>query len=141
MSTIRDAGLMSQVTDYAGMQYGQCRPTDIDLSMDFNKEVFIFVELKFEGTSLTLGQRIHLIGLVDAIEAGGREAYAILATHKTDRRDRIMARDAFPVMVYSGGNWEMCEDSNLDATIKTIHDNWKKKRRDAKVVTTSPHIG
>lgn len=118
---IRNKLYMSQIVDFEGMQYGRCRPTDIDLSIDFNRKVFVFVELKFKGTGLTVGQKIHLMALVDAIEAGGKKAYAILAEHETPSGESIMAGDSLPIMVYSQGRWEM-------ATIDTLHELMQELR-------------
>lgn len=122
MSEIRNRYLMSQITDFKGMVYGRCRPTDIDLSIDFNKEVFIFTELKYVGTGLTIGQKIHLMGLVDAIEAGGRKAYAILAHHSTPTGEDIRASSATITSVYTKGEWHTeMEGMSLHKAIDTLH--------------------
>ena len=132
MVGIRNAALMSQITDYKGMVYGLCRPTDIDLSIDFNKEVFIFTELKYQGVGLTIGQRIHLMGLVDAIEAGGRQAYAILAHHTTPKGESIMAAEAVVAMVYTLGSWErVMRNQTLHEVIERIHTEYIEEKESA----------
>jgi len=125
MTYVRNKQLMSQIIDFNGLLYGKCRPTDIDLSLDFNKEVFIFAELKFRGTALTLGQRIHLMGLVDAIEAGGRMAYAVVSWHETPKGEDIQARDSVVKNVYFEGAWHPQEsDVTLDMYMSACHDSY-----------------
>lgn len=117
---IRNKEYMSQIVDFNGMVYGRCSPTDIDLSMDFQKKVFIFVELKFKGTGLTTGQKIHMMGLVEAIEDGGRRAYAILAEHDTPVGESIIAAEALPIMVYSRNRWELARKDTLHELIESL---------------------
>ena len=125
MDYIRNRGLLRQIVSFKDMLYGSCRPTDIDLSMDFNREVFIFAELKFAGSGLTTGQKIHLLGLVDAIEAGGRRAYAFLATHEARPDEDIVAGLSLPVMVYTQGAWGMCPEDTLGEAIAAIEDEYR----------------
>ena len=123
---IQDAAKVGQIVDYAGMLYGSCSPTDIDLSLDFGCNVFIFVEFKYKGYGLTTGQKIHLMGMVNAIEAGGKEAYAILAHHNGE--PEIAAADSKVAMVYSSGSWVVLEDATLHDLVSEIHSSYKLKR-------------
>lgn len=122
---------MGQLVDFRGMLYGRCSPTDIDLAMDFNKECFVFAELKYKGNPLTTGQRIHLMGLVDAIEAGGREAFAILAWHDADDNGDIHAGHSIPQSVYFDGKWQEPLGRNLEHEIDIIHTDFMNKKRAA----------
>ena len=123
----------AQLLAFDNMQYGKCRPTDIDVSMDFQGKCFIFTELKGGTAPLTLGQRIHLTGLVDAIEAGGREAYAILAHHNTpDTAHDVHVAESIVHSVYSGGSWErMNVEVTLDKVISDIHNAYKLRQAGA----------
>lgn len=95
-----------QLLAYDGMLYGKCRPTDIDFSMDFGGKVFIFGELKGANAPLTVGQRLHLQFLCDALEKGGAKAYAIVANHDTaDCEHDVMVAQARVTKVYSQGKW------------------------------------
>ena len=127
---IRNKQLMRQIIDFNGMLYGKCRPTDIDLSMDFNKECFIFTELKYRGTALTIGQRIHLMGLVDAIEAGGRQAYAIVAWHTTASDEDIQAGESMVKNVYTEGAWHRQEEVTLDMYIQAVHTAYLTEKQE-----------
>ena len=94
-----------QLIDFKGLQWGKIRPTDIDLSLDWGGQTFVFVELKGLGKGLTLGQKIHLECLVKAIKAGGKEAYAILAQHSTQAKEDIVASESTTIKVYDGNVW------------------------------------
>jgi len=90
-SKIHNRARIRQIIDFDGLEWGKLRPTDIDLSIDWQGKTFVFVELKSAGTALTLGQRIHLEGLVKAIRAGGRLAWAVFAHHDTDVSEDVTA--------------------------------------------------
>jgi hypothetical protein len=107
MSQIYSRPRAKQLIDYNGLEWGRCRPTDIDMSIDFKGELFIFVEAKLGDALLTMGQRLHLQGLVDGLRAGGKEAYAVFAVHdKADPEDDVIAADMAVKMVYDGSDWE-----------------------------------
>jgi hypothetical protein len=108
---IRDMELMAQPVITEGLVFGRCGTTDIDISMDWQKKYFLFVELKHISTGLTTGQRIHLEGLVDGLKAGGRTAVAILAKHDTAKGEPILARNALVSSVYMGDGWENYDSS------------------------------
>jgi hypothetical protein len=105
MSEIRNRSLVGQVVDFAGLQWGRCKCTDIDLSLDWQGRTFAFVELKYGGTGLTLGQRIHLEALVDGLTAGGKTAYAIHASHNSGAEGDVQAATAQVVQVYTPEGW------------------------------------
>ena len=121
-----------QLLAFDGMQYGLCRPTDIDISMDFQQKCFVFVELKTLGAPLTTGQKIHLQGLVDAIVAGGRKAYAILAHHSTPvADDDVHCAEAEVHSVYTGGQggWDKIFPlTSLNDYVRMIHETHKSNR-------------
>jgi len=104
---INNRSRAKQLLGFDGLQWGRCRPTDLDFSMDFNKKVFVFGELKGTGAPLTVGQRIHLEGLVDAIIAGGRAAVAFVAHHDTpDTEHDVNVAESMVTSSYNGQKWE-----------------------------------
>jgi hypothetical protein len=121
-----------QLSAFDGMQYGLCRPTDIDLSLDFQQKCFVFAELKGGTASLTKGQKIHLMGLVNAIVAGGKQAFAILAQHDTPNPEHdIMVSESIVDCVYCGitRKWEIDHrGKTLDNTIQLIYDAYQAQR-------------
>jgi len=56
-----------QLRDFSGLRIGKITPTDIDMSEDFEGQVFIFAETKLKNTDLKWGQRKHLEYLIQAL--------------------------------------------------------------------------
>ena len=114
-----------QILGFDDLQFGKCRPTDIDMSMDFQGKVFVFGEIKGYGNGLTMGQKIHLQHMVDAIIAGGRKAVAFLALHyEANSEEDVMVATCEISMIYSGaGRWEYPDESTtVQDFIKRIHE-------------------
>lgn len=120
---IKNRERAKQLLAFDGMQYGKCRPTDIDVSIDFQGKTFVFVELKGAGAPLTLGQKIHLQGLVHAIRAGGRMAWAILAHHDTpDCEHDVHVGEAKVFSVYDGNSWSTeAKGKQLHQILEAMH--------------------
>lgn len=101
------------------------RPTDIDLSMDWQGRSFVFVELKGGTAPLTMGQKLHLQGLVNGLRAGSKGAVAILANHDTpDTAHDVKCAEARVTQFYDGkaGRWEKPEKPiKLKAFLDQLH--------------------
>ena len=108
LNKVRNMDILSQPVLSEGLVFGKCGMTDIDLSCDWQGKTFVFVELKYGSTPLTLGQKYHLQGLVNAIVAGGKHAVAILAHHKAKKGEPILGQDSLVTCVYEGkaNGWE-----------------------------------
>jgi hypothetical protein len=130
---IRNRPKAKQLMAFDGMQYGKCRPTDIDVSMDWQGKTFIFVEMKTQGAPLTIGQRIHLEGLVRAIVAGGKHAIAILAIHVTpDCEEDVQVSTAIPIMKFDGSEkkWtHMDTPDTLDDMLVELHEEHLERNK------------
>ena len=115
-----------QLLCFEGLQWGSCRPTDVDLSMDFAGRTFVMGELKGNKMPLTPGQRYHLEGMVKAIRAGGKVAYAFLAHHDTpDCEHDVKVAQAKVAKVFNGEKWFTPEQETvleLLDTVKKEHD-------------------
>ena len=112
-----------QILAFDGLQWGKCRCTDIDMSLDWQSRTFVFVEVKTEGSPLTRGQQYHLQGLVNAIKAGGKEAYAIVATHQTKLSEDVHVAQCRTHSVYNGDKWELIDtNERLSATIDGLYN-------------------
>ena len=88
---IRNEEYCGQVVDWHNMRWGKVSFTDVDMSIDFGQEWFTFVEIKYMTSPLTMGQKLHLEGICDAIYAGGKDAIAIHASHGATGKVKIVA--------------------------------------------------
>lgn len=122
MSSFHNRARAAQLIDFAGLSWGKCGCTDIDLSLDWQGRTFVFVEIKTEGAPLPAGQRYHLEGLVRAIRAGGKVAWAIVAHHQTSAHEDILAAQCRTSKIYDGESW-LTVDTNerLSDTIDILY--------------------
>lgn len=123
-STIRDRKKAAQLLDFADLKWRSCRPTDIDLSVDFKGRAFMFVELKRVGQELTIGQLLHLEGLCKAIAAGGREAIAIFAIHDVwdpEQDVHCAYAEAYSYFDVNENSWVKIDEG---VKLKSFMDRW-----------------
>jgi hypothetical protein len=129
MSAIRNIKRMAQCIEYEGMVFGKCKPTDIDQSIDFQGNVFIFSEFKFGLSGLTPGQKYHLQHLVKAVNKGGKQAYAVLVTHDTPVEELISSYNSRVVMYYDGNGWTRpSRETTHYEWMKEIHDEYQAEK-------------
>jgi len=69
--------------DFSGLRFNKITPTDIDGFMDFGNKTFVFIELKYGTSLLSIGQRLALERLCDSCADSGKIAVVLLA-HYTD---------------------------------------------------------
>lgn len=121
---IRNRERARQLLAFDRMQYGKCRPTDIDIAIDWQGQTFVFVEMKGKGAPLELGQKIHLQHLVNGLRSAGKLAYAIHAHHDTPNADDdVFCADALVWSVYDGKRWvRELSHTTVDEKLAEIYD-------------------
>lgn len=125
---IRNRDRAAQQLAFDGMKYGLCRPTDMDMSIDFQGKCWVFGEIKGAGTGLTMGQKIHLSGLVKAIRKAGLTAYAFLAHHEVEDTDHdVMVGDCEVFTVFNGSTWTRTSGT-VHELITQIHDEHTERK-------------
>ena len=120
MSSFHNRKRAAQLVDFEGLCWGKLRPTDIDLSIDWQGKTFVFVEIKGKYQDLTVGQRIHLESITKAIRKGGKLAFALVAKHDTHHNEDVIAKDCFDVRVFDGNAWED-SPKNLGDTLEVLY--------------------
>lgn len=80
---IQNRGYKQQIADMSGLRFGNITPTDLDAFMDFGDKLFVFVEAKYNGVSLSYGQKLAIERLCDAChKPPTRYAVAFLTSHQ-----------------------------------------------------------
>ena len=103
--------LAKQLVSFEGMRFTgrsgikNVTPTDIDGLVQLDAEnCIIFFELKHSGNAPP-GQLCALKKMVDAIEKGGVNSAAFVATHNTPFPETIEAKNAIVNSIYWRGKW------------------------------------
>ena len=81
---IRNREYAKQLRDFSGLRWGNITPTDIDMFIEFNNELFIYAEGKHGKTKLPYGQRLALERQHDAIEKAGINVYTFIVETNDD---------------------------------------------------------
>lgn len=105
--------------DYSGIRYGNGTPTDIDGMIEMHDELFIFFEFKFNGSEMPFGQKLAITRLVDAVQAGGKDATLLICSHCEEDKD-IDAANSVVESLYFKKHWY----SGLGRTAKAVSDNF-----------------
>lgn len=101
---LRNREYVSQVVNYAGLNFGKTRPTDIDAMIEYHDKAFIFYELKYGDGEMPTGQRLALTRLVDNL-ATIKPTLLVVCSHKTSYENEIYLKDAIVTKYRRGGVW------------------------------------
>ena len=100
---IKNRDRFRQVYSFTGMKYKSGSPTDIEVFLEFDGEIFIFADLKLKGTSLSTGQKRAYESLIDRL---GKKAVFIIAEHETyDPEEDIIVANARVITYRYLGKW------------------------------------
>lgn len=124
---IRSRDGAKQLIDFSGIKMFGCYPTDLDLTLEYRGNVFVFVEIKRHGTNITIGQRLYLEHVCDAIEAGGKRCLCAFATHQSD--GDIDAASCIAMSYYSSGEWKDCGGITLKKLLEWFEETTRPPLR------------
>lgn len=103
---IRNEARNKQTIDYSGLRYKKITPTDIDGKLHFfeiKRQLFVFIELKWNDAECEGGQRWAFQNLVDVIPV---PAIYIIAEHQVEDTDKPIMGHACIVREYrSNSKW------------------------------------
>lgn len=100
-----------QLIVFSGMQWGKISPTDIDCAIEFRDKLFIFVEIKFSGTPVQIGQRLCLERMASAISSSdGKLAVSIVADHWTPSSEDVDCAGCIVREVFVDGRWRQTKE-------------------------------
>jgi hypothetical protein len=99
-TTIKYPDRMAQNKDFRNLKLNGYTPSDIDVVYEVKGRVFIFGELKVEGTRLPTGQALLLQHIGDVLHAAGKSALIFVAEHDTVYTEAIDVGNLFVKSVY-----------------------------------------
>lgn len=135
---IQNPNRKKQLFDFSRLKYGKITGSDIDMFWEYHNEVFLFYEFKYWVTNgieskldMPRGQKVAYMRLIDAVQAGGKEA-VLFSCHHTEA-DTSAAVDAAECVVdkyYYDKKWYTVGDKNaLEMTDSFM--NYAVKRKGA----------
>lgn len=103
---IRNRAFAQQIKDFSGLRFGNITPTDIDGFMDFGDRLFVVIEGKHAGASLSTGQRMALERLVDACHTPPRRiASCLIVDHYEANSDDVDYANTVVRTMRWNGQW------------------------------------
>lgn len=114
---IRSREYMQQIKDFKGLEYGSCRPTDIDFCLDLKNKLFVFGELKHGNTGISTGQRIAAERIVKACEKSV-STYFFVASHNTS--GDIDVKNAIVKSYFHNGRWTRTPEITVKSFIDSL---------------------
>ena len=100
---IRSRDELRQVVNFAGLEYGNITPTDIDGVLEFQDKVVVFMEAKYGGREPPLGQKLALERLCNNCLTAGKRSIVLVARHDTLGEIMLSVCEVF--LVYVNGQW------------------------------------
>ena len=102
LSEIHSMDHVRQACDYTGMRFGTILPTDIDAFIDFQNRLFIFIEAKYHGKELPLGQRLALERICDGQKV---RSFVLVVSHERRSGESIILAETDVVKYRYRGRW------------------------------------
>lgn len=122
--------LFEQKLLFSGMTYHRnISPTDIDLFLEFNGNLFIYGECKRSPAKLTTGQEKALTHLVNSHIKAGNMAIALFFQHEVNAPEPVYIKDLPVISYYFNSHWQRPNEK------LTVHElinkviNWCKDKR------------
>lgn len=81
-SAVRSRNYITQIRDFGGLWFGNIAPTDIDGLIEYKNICYVFIETKYSGTEVPLGQRLALERLCDDMTRV-KPTISIIASHNS----------------------------------------------------------
>lgn len=118
---IRIASRATQLIDYSGIRYGNATPSNVDGVLELDNQLFVILEYKHESAQpMSLGQRLLIERMTDAISSAGKICVAIIGKHDAAIGQEIDAAKSRAVEIRWKGEWKNLDGQNF--TVKNCVD-------------------
>jgi hypothetical protein len=86
---IKNINNFKQGLDFSGLRCGSLLATDIDCFMEFQNKLFIFIEVKYGGSEIPLGQRIAYERLCTRLNTDSSNCFVLVTSHNISNESII----------------------------------------------------
>jgi len=119
-----------QIIDFSGLRFGTKTPTDIDGLLDYNNDVFIFMEFKYGNKEMDSGQQLALERICDESKTA---CYVLVATHNHEVDEDIDAAGAIVRKYRHNKKWIIPKGkTTVKNAIEKILKNGKNRIKELK---------
>lgn len=127
---IRNRDWGKQLRDFSSLIFERgITPTDIDAFIEFDNEIFIFIEAKHGGSSMQRGQQLALERLTDAIELNDdKHSILIIATHDIPHDKDIELGNCLVSRYRQEGKWNTIGHLGFD--VRTVINMFRNRFSD-----------
>ena len=121
------------IHDFSGLELENgITPTDIDGVMEINDTEWIWLEVKYRGTGLPVGQRLALERTSSAIEETGRQSIVIVAEHDVCLgTEQVDVANCYARATWTHNQW-YGKDKFGDVKVRHLIDRWRERNRKRK---------
>lgn len=107
MSLINDRDKVKQVIDFTGVQNGAMHPSDIDAVLEFDGQILILIEVKYQGSPIPTGQKLLLERICDSWHDAVKRSIVLKVEHKfRDSKKNIPLNECFVTEFYYNKQWK-----------------------------------
>ena len=128
-SRIENKKRFKQGIDYR-LSNGKVSVSDLDAVIEINDKYIVFMELKYNGKQIPLGQSLLLTRMADVYAETGRKAIVLHVNHQVDNpeEDVILAEQSV-VQYYYEGNWHTPRhEYDVECMLGVIGEKWGCKK-------------
>lgn len=120
--TIQHADRQRQINDFINLSIGA---TDLDGIIEYKNKAYIFFEIKYKDTRLSLGQRIALERLVTDTAKLGKKSILLVAEHQThDTKDNVDVASCRVRCFFYAGKWTTPDqDTTVNDAVQKFIDS------------------
>lgn len=105
-SVIHNRENAKQLIDYSRMQQGGMYPSDVDGVIEYHGKAYVFLEYKYSGYSMPVGQKLMYQRMADDLSACGKPVCVMLCSHgQKDPAKDIDGAAARVTAIYWRGEW------------------------------------
>lgn len=118
---IRNIGQVKQAINFSGLEYAAIHPSDIDAVIEIDDRYIILMEVKRQGNTIPVGQRLLLERIADKFEYGW---VLYIEHHNYNSDEAIDLMNAVVAQVYFRKKWYDTKNESTKEYIRKLADRF-----------------